>query len=821
MAQPKFVVRRLLRAPMFTGVTILTLAIGIGANTAIFSVIEGVLLKPLPFPQPDRLIAMWQTAPGVGIAELNACPATYFIYREEGRTFEDVGLWRGDGVSVTGIGEPEMVRALDMTDGVLPLLGVRAQLGRIFTRQDDSAGSPQTAMLTHGYWQRRFGGDPSVLGRRILMNGTAREIIGVLPRDFRFLNRDPEIVLPLQLDRSKVFIGNFSFQGIARLKPGVTLADANADVARMLPMLVDKFPPAPGMNAQMIREARLGPSLRPLKSDVVGDVATVLWVIMGTVGIVLLIACANVANLTLVRAEGRQHELAIRAALGAGRWQVARELLFESIGLGIAGGIAGLGLAAAALRLLQAAGPANLPRLHEISIDPAVLLFDFAISLGAGLLFGSIPVLRYAGPRLAFALRESGRGTSAGRQTHRARAVLVVGQVALALVLLVSSGLMIRTMQAMKRVEPGFTHPEDLLSFRVSIPEAQVKDPDQTLRLEAEILRRIAAMPGVASAATLTSVPMDGQDNNDPIYAEDHVYSAGEIPPMRRYKAISPGTFQTLGRELLAGRDMNWTDEFEKRPVVMISANLARELWGGPAAALGKRVRETSTGTWREVVGVVADEHDNGVNAKPPTVVYWPLERANFWGEALYVERSLAYVVRSPRARSAGFVKEAEQAVWSVNPNLTISGVRTVEEIYERSMAPASFALVMLSLAAGMALLLGVVGIYGVVSYSVAQRTREIGIRMALGAERGAVVGMFVRVALTLAALGASIGLAAAAAMTRLMSSLLFGVRPIDPLTYGAVAVGLLAAVCVASCLPALRASGIAPVTHCAPSRIA
>jgi predicted permease len=813
MGQAKFILRRLLRSPMFTGVTVLTLAIGIGANTAIFSVVEGVLLKPLPFRQPDRLIAVWLKAPGIGLPDVNASPATYLTFREEGKAFEDSGIWRYDSVSVTGIGEPEEVPALAMSDGVLPLLGVRPFMGRVFTRRDDAPGSPQTVLLTYGYWQRRFGGDPAILGRRILMDGTAREVVGVLPRDFRFLDSTAELILPFQLDRSKIFVGNFSYQGIARLKPGVTLAEANADVARMLPMLMEKFPPAPGLNLKMYQEARFGPNLRPLENDLVGDVGKVLWVIMGTVAIVLLIACANVANLTLVRAEGRQHELAIRAALGAGRWQVARELLFESIGLGIAGGVGGLALAALGLRLLQAIHPGNLPRLREISIDGPVLLFDLAISLGAGLLFGAIPVLRYAGPRLAFTLRQGGRGASAGRETHRARGVLVVVQVALALVLLISSGLMIRTMQAMRRIEPGFTHPEEILTLRVSIPSAQVKDAEQTLRLQAEIVRRLQTLPGVASAAAVSSIPMDGYNGNDPIFAEDHTYTEGQIPALRRFKFISPGVFQTLGRPLVAGRDITWTDEFEKRPVVMISANLAVELWGSPAAALGKRVRENPKGTWREVIGVVADERDNGVNEKAPTVVYWPIVRTNFWGEPIEVYRDLAYAIRSPRARSSGFVKEAEQAVWSANPSLTIARVRTVQEIYEKSMAQTSFTLVMLSVAASMALLLGLVGIYGVISYSIAQRTREIGIRMALGEQEGSVVRLFVRHALALAAVGVAIGLGAAAVMTRLMSSLLFEVRPVDPATYGGVALGLVAAAFLASYLPARRATGIEPVT--------
>ncbi|MGA3044076.1 MAG: ABC transporter permease, partial [Bryobacteraceae bacterium] len=432
----KPIFRRLARAPLFTVVTLITLAIGIGANTAIFSVLNGVLLKPLPYAAAERLVGVWETSRLPGMPQLNASPSTYFTFREESRTFQDIGIWRNDSVNITGTREPEQVDAVDVTEGVFPLLGVQPIRGRSFTRKDDATGSPNTVMLSYGYWQRKFGGDPSVVGRRILVDGSASEIIGILPRGFRFLNSHPALFQSLQIDRAKVFVGQFMYQSVARLKPGVTLAQANADVGRMLPMLLAKFPPAPGISVKMFQEAHLGPLVQPLKADVVGDIGKVLWVLMATIGVVLFIACANVANLMLVRAEGRQQELAIRAALGASWWRIARDLLLESVTLGVAGGALGVGLAYAALKLLVSTGPANLPRLDEISIDPAVLLFTLAISLIAGLLFGLIPVFKYAGPRLNAALRQGGRNSSDGRERHRARGVLVVVQVALALVLL-------------------------------------------------------------------------------------------------------------------------------------------------------------------------------------------------------------------------------------------------------------------------------------------------------------------------------------------------------------------------------------------------
>lgn len=810
--QTKHVLRRLRRSPMFTAITLLTLAIGIGANTAIFSVLSGVLLKPLPYPHPEQLVGVWETAPGMNFPEVNASPATYFTFREESQTFQDTGLWRTDSVSVTGLAEPEQVDSLEVTDGTLPILGVHPVMGRWFTRKDDSPGGPKTVILAYGYWQRRFGADPSVIGRRIVIDGEAHEIIGIMPRNFRFMNRNVSLILPLQLNRDETFIGNFSYTGIARLKPGVTLAQANADVARMLPMMGRKFKPAPGMSLEMLEQARFGPNLRPLKQDVVGDIGKVLWVLMGTVGIVLFIACANVANLLLVRAEGRQQELAIRTALGASWRQIAGELLLESLALGLMGGALGLGLAYAALRMLVAMGPTNLPRLDEISVDQQVLLFALAVSAVAGLLFGLIPVFKHARAQVATALRQGGRTLSEGRERHRARSVLVVVQVALALVLLICSGLMIRTVQALRQVQPGFTQPENVLTLHVSIPDAQVPKPEQVVRTYNDMLEKISAIPGVTSAGLSNSITMDGYNDNDPIFAQDHVYAESQIPALRRYKFVSPGFFKTMGNPLLAGRDLTWTDVYEKRPVILVSENLARELWQGPAAALGKRIRENPKAPWREVIGVVGNERDDGAHQKAPTIAYWPMMIKDFWGQPLIAQRGLAFAIRSRRAGSAAFLKEIQRAVWSVNPDLPIADVRTVKEIYDRSMARTSFTLIMLTIAAGMALLLGVVGIYGVISYSVSQRTREIGIRMALGAQQKTVRQMFVRHGLLLASIGLVCGLAAALGLTRLMSALLFEVSPLDPVTYGAVSLILAAAAFLASYLPAQRATTVAPV---------
>jgi putative ABC transport system permease protein len=808
----KPIVRRLAHSPMFTVITLITLAIGIGANTAIFSVLNGVLLKPLPYPDSNRIVAIWETSRLQGMPVLNASPSTYFTFREEGRTFQDIGVWRNNSVNITGAGEPEQVAALDVTDGVLPILGVQPIRGRWFTRKDDSPGSPKTAVLSYGYWQRHFGGDPSVIGRRIMVDGAASEVIGILPSSFRFMNSNAALIEPLQLDRAKVFVGQFSYQAVARLKPGATLAQANADVARMLPMMLTAFPMAPGISLQMAQEAHFGPSVRPLKEDVIGNIGGVLWVLMATIGVVLFIACANVANLMLVRAEGRQQELAIRAALGAGWSRIARELLLESVALGLSGGALGIALAYAALRVLVSVGPASLPRLAEISIDPAVLLFTLAISLLAGILFGLIPVFKYAGPRLNAALRQGGRNSSDGRERHRSRSALVVVQVALALVLLIGSGLMIRTVRALKQVPPGFTQPEQILTLHVSIPDALVPKADQATRVYNNILEKVAAIPGVTAVGLTNSVTMDGNNDNDPIFAADKSYADGQIPPLRRYKFISPGYFKAMGNPILAGRDLTWTDIYQTRPVVLVSEALARELWRAPAAALGKQIRESPKGPWREIVGVAGNERDDGADQKATTGVYWPMMLRDFWTQPLTTQRGQAFAIRSTRTGSATFLNEVRQAVWSVNADLPIAGVLTMQEVYDQSMARTAFTLVMLSLAAGMALLLGIVGIYGVVSYTVSQRTREIGIRMALGASQQSVLKIFLREGLLLTAIGLVCGLATAAGLTRLMKTLLFDVSPMDPVTYCAVSLVLAAAALAASYIPARRATAIEPV---------
>jgi putative ABC transport system permease protein len=808
----RYAARRLRGNPGFTTVSVLTLALGIGASTAIFSIIEGVLLKPLPYPQSGQIVALRHTAPGIHIDDLNMAASLYFTYSEENRVFRDVGMWQADTATVTGGGPPEEIPILLVTNRFLAVLGVQPAIGRSFGPSDDDPGSERTVILSAGYWKSRFGADSSVLGRRIMIDGDAHEVIGVMPASFQFTDRPVSVLLPLRMNRADIRLISFCCQGVARLKPGLTLAQANADVARMLPIGAAKFPVNPGFSPDSFTSARIAPRVRLLKDVLVGDIGDTLWVLMGAVGIVLLIACANVANLLLVRADGRRHELAVRAALGA-RWgRLARELLLESVLLGVGGGGLGLAFAYAALPVLTAFGMEHLPRVHDISIDPAALAFTLGVSLAAGLLFGLIPVFKYARPHLSNALHSDGRSLSLSKERHRARSLLVVVQVALALVLLVGSGLMIRTFQALRHIDPGFSRAQEVETLRVSIPESQVKEPERAIRVEEAILRKIEALAGVSAAAITSTAPMEG-GSNDPVYAEDEAAAqAGAVPPIRRYKFVSPGYFSTVGTRLIAGRDLTWAETYNQSPVALISENMAREVWRDPRAAIGRPIRPTLKDDWRQVIGVVADLRDDGVDQKAPGIVYWPLLQKNFESSATSVVRSPAFVIRTPRAGSTALLKDLENAIASVNPNLPVADVKTLESVYDRSLARTSFTLLLLAIAGGMALFLGLVGLYGVLSYAVSQRTREIGIRLALGAPLQEVTRMFVRHGLVLSGIGAACGLTAALALTRLIKSLLYDVTPADPLTYTAASAGLILAAALASYLPARRAARVDPM---------
>jgi putative ABC transport system permease protein len=811
----RLAVRRLRRAPLFGAVVVLTLGIGIGANTAIFSLVKGILLDPLPYDEPERLVAVLNTAPGVGEEVLPQSAAVHYTYEDEARFLESVGLYNRFDVTVLGLDEPVRIPSIYVTAGTLPTLRARPLLGRLFSAEDATPGTPFTVMLSYGYWQSQFGGDPEILGRTMQIGGQVREIIGVLPRGFRFLEYDPAVYLPFRFDRSSLTVTNFTNPSIARLREGVTIEAATADLARLVPLAVEKFPG--GLTLEFLEEAQAAPLLRPLRETIVGEVGDVLWVLLGTVGIILLIACANVANLLLVRAESRERELAVRTAIGAERRQVAGQFLVESVLLGLLGGAVGLGLAHGGLRLLVAIAPANLPRLDEVALDPVVLLFTLCISILSGVFFGLFPVLRWGHVDLVNALKEGGRGSGAGRERGRTRNALVVGQITLALVLLVGSGLMVRSFQAIRGANPGFRNPEEILILGVSVPSDAAESPDEVVQTHEVIAHRLAEVPGVTSVGSSSSVTMDGRGGYDPIFVEDFPLPDGQLPPIRRFKWIGAGYFETMGNAIVAGRTLAWTDIYSRARVVLVTENFAREYWSDPADAIGQRIGTgLASGNWREIIGVVGDVRDDGVTQDPVAVAYWPMLVEDFWtevrGEAPFVAQTQFYAIRSPRVGTAGFLREIKQAVWTILPSRPLANVQNLDDILRGSMARTSFTLVMLGIAAAVALLLATVGVYGVISFVVSQRTREIGVRIALGAGSATVTGMVLRQGLALAVIGVALGLAAAYGLTRLMTGLLFGVSALDPLTYAMVAVSLTAVALLASYLPARRAARVDPM---------
>jgi predicted permease len=780
--------------PGFSVAVLLSLGLGIGANTAIFSVLNAVLIRPLPYRNSDALVGVFNRIVIQGQvfedAELSA--KMYAACKENGRVFESFGVWTPGGATVTGRGEPEQLPTITMTQGVLPTLGVPAYIGRWFSIEDDTPGSPETVILSYGYWQRKFAGDPDVLGRTVVIDAVPHRVIGVMPHSFRLVNIAPDMLLPQRFPAKPAGPDEFGHPGIGRLKPGVTIAAANQDLAR-----VWKIWAVTEDAAKTLEGFHITPNLRPLKRDVVGDVGSVLGVLMGALGLVLLLVCANVANLVLVRAQSRQQEFAVRAALGAGWGRIARELLVESLTLGILGGAFGVLLAYAGLRTLVAHGPATLPRLQEVSIDGSALAFALACALGTSLLFGLAGVLKFGIPGRI----QNVRGATQGARQLRTQNALVITQVALAFALLVASGLMVRSFLALRAVTPGFTHPEWIQTVRIVIPEAATQDADRTIRMQSEILARLSAIPGVTAAGFASAAPMEWEYRNGVLIDVEGQTPLDGVSPNRSAVRISPGLLAAQGTRLIVGRDFTWDEVLRRREVALVSENMARENWGEPANALGKRIRQGSESPWLHVVGVVENVRAGGVNLPAPATVYF---RAGGHGAT--------FAIRSERAGTEAFVREVAAAIHAVNSDLPLAMVRTLNEVYARSLERTSFTLILLGIAGAMALALATVGIYGVLAYAVGQRRREIGIRLALGAEPKMLKWLFVRKGLVLNLAGALIGLAVAAGLSRWMSSLLFGVAPIDPLTYIASGALIAAAAVAASYIPARQAASVDPI---------
>lgn len=803
----RLALRTLRRNPGFASAAILSVALGIGANTAIFSVVNAVLIRPLPYPDAEALVGVFNSATiqGQTFNDMGLSPSMYAGLLEQSKSFQSVGVWLGETATVTGQGEPEEIKTVGMTQEVLPILGGHPRFGRLFSSSDDTAGAAGTVILSHAYWLRRFGGDAHVLGRTVMVDSVPRQVIGVMPENFRFLDLSPDVFLPLQFAKSNLRFEPFSYSGIARLKPGVSLALANQEATRIL----DQITPA---NIRVFtRQANLKANLRPLKRDVTGDIGSVLAVLMGALGLVFLLVCANVANLVLVRAQGRTQEFAIRAALGAGRPRMMRELLGESLAVALLGGALGIVVATGAVHILKSQSLTAIPRLGEVGIDAAAVAFALGCSIAGSLLFGVMAGLKLRHSAAGLSVR----GASLSTDQLRAQNLLVVTQVALALVLLVASGLMIRSFVSLRHVPPGFVHPEHVQAVALAIPESQVPKAEEVARMQAAIVEQVSHLPGVQAVALTDGLPMDPDTQNGNIIAVEDHFVAGQTPPNRRVKRISPGLFATQGTRLLAGRDFTWEDLSAHRLVAIVSDGMARENWGSPAAALGKRLRPGALGNqWMDVVGVVEDVHDDGVHkAAPPTVYFrsgvYDAEDAK---RTPSIRRGLTLVVRSSRTGSESLLREMARVIHSVNPNLPMAQVRSLDDVYRRSMARTSMTLALLGIAGTMALALAIIGVYGVLAYAVGQRRKEVSIRMAVGARPAEVKALFVRRGMTLALAGIGAGLVAATVLSRWVASLLFGVTALDPMTYGVAAVVVVAAALVASAIPAHRASSVDPM---------
>lgn len=816
----RYALRQLRKNPGFAAVAVVILALGIGANSAIFSVVNHVLLHPLPYPESDRLIALRLEAPGAGglasfSSGLQLSPSMYITFSDHNQSFQSMGIWTSGRANVTGVAQPEEVATALISDGILQTLKVPPFTGRWLAQADQDPRGAKTVMLSYGYWQRRFGGDLRAVGRTLQVDAQPREIVGVMPRGFRMVDRDFDLLIPLAVNRVHQKLAPFGYDGIARLKPGTSLAQADADVARLISVWMDSWSNGPGTNPHYYERWRITPEFRLLKQQVIGNISGMLWVILGTIGVVLLIACTNIANLMLVRAESRQQELSVRAALGASRGRIARQLMVESVLISLAGGALAVAVAHTGLQLLAAAGPVDLPRLSEISLDAGSLGFTLLLSVFCGLFFGSVPVWKYASTsRSRMTMGSADRSATTSRTRQRSRDVLVIAQVAMALVLLVSAALMIRTFAALRKVEPGFSNAATVQTMRISIPDTLIPNPLLVTRTQNNIAERIAAIPGVSGVGFASAVPMEDFDPNwDELGVEGKNYEGGE-PPLRMFNYVSPGYFHAMGTRIIAGRDFTWSDIYGLRPMVIVSENFARESWGSAGGAIGKRVRQFSSMPWQEVIGVVEDVRVHGVAKSAPPIIYWPAMLNDPYTAKPTIDgpNSVTFAIRSTHAGDQDFINRLQSAVWSVNSDLPLANIRTMQDIYSRSQARTSFTLLMLAIAGFMGLGLSLVGVYGVISYAVSQRTREIGIRLALGAQRRELRWMFVRSALVLAGFGIAVGLIAASALVQLMKALLFGVSPLDPWTFIVVPVVLAAAAVLASHVPAGRASRLDPM---------
>ena len=810
-----YATRALLRAPLFSGAVILTLTIGIGSAAAIFAVVNAVLLRPLPYENPDRLVGIWNDMAPISLKHAQQTSGMYLTIKQFARTIEGIAIYQDGSLSVGdpgGRAEPARVNVLWMSASAIPLLGVHPIMGRPFSEAEDAPKAADVAVISERLWHARFAGESNPVGKKLVIGGTLTEIIGVMPERFRFPNARVDIWLPIKLDPTQQFAGGFNYNAFARMKPGVTVEAAQRDVATVLPRVVDVTPfLAPGVTMQMVLDqAKPVPRVIPMRDDIIGDAARTLWMVAATALLVLLVTCANVANLLLVRADARHRELSVRAALGAGRGRVLSHFLTEAGVLAGASALLGLGAAVVATRLLVRAGPSDIPRLAEVGVDGAVVVFTIGVAILVALACSAFPAVRFLRGDPLSGLRDGGRGGTAGGKRQRTRSTLVVAQVAFALVVLAGSGLLLRSFQRLHAVRPGFDA-DGVATLWLALPSLRYPKDGNVVRFYTELTNRVGQLPGIRGVGLTSRLPLEGEGmNQNPIFVEGDATYTKRIPPLELYATTDGGYFHAMGIPLIAGRTFDPIERQHPEEAI-ISLETAKTFFHDSTgrAALNRRFQGLPNGPWHTVIGVVGSMRDTSLAGAPVRAVYYP-ETVNGDTTTGQMKNMLAVVART-NGDVATTTRAIQRIIHDMDPTLPTFGVRSMRQTVESSMALLSFTMIVLGVAAAVTLVLGMIGLYGVIAYVVALRTRELGVRIALGAQPMAVARMVTTQGLALCGAGIAVGLVLVIAGGRLVRNLLFEVAPTDPLTLGATILLLGTFALLASWIPARRAARVNP----------
>lgn len=809
----RYAIRSLRRSPSFSIAAVLTLAIGIAASVAVFAVVNGVLLRPLPYGHPDRLAGAWHDMPPIGLVHAQQSPGTYITYQRLAHTIDGIGVYRESEVNISAPGsavEPQRVPSASISATLIQVLQVAPLLGHAFTDEEDRPGAAPVVLIGEDLWRARFGADANVIGRTLDVNGVRREITGVMPAHFDIPSAATELWVPIQIDPANPPATAFTNNAIVRLKPGVTIADAERDFAAVLPRTAEQVPLfVPGISTQQILDqVKPIPVLTPLAADITGGIAPALWTVAAAAVLLLLVACANAANLTLVRADAQQRQLAVREALGAGQGRLVWHFVIESAVLAVVAAALGLAVATVAVRAFVSAGPAGMPRLSDVRIDLMTVLFTLAATLIVITACSLVPALRASRGRLS--LRAGGRSGTAGRSQHRLRGGLVAAQIAVALVMLCGSGLLMRTFQQLNAIEPGW-NPDHVATSWISLPKASYKDDASVVRFYARLIERITAMPGVQTVGLTSRLPLESHGfNQNPLYPEGDPSYATALPPLQLFTAINADYFRAMEIPLIAGRTFKPL-EAERSGDAIVSRATSEFFWKDPTgiAALGKRFRPLPTGPWYTVVGVAGNTRDTRLADAPSQAVYLPA--AADQGSVLASwQRTMALVVRTT-GDPASIAPAVQQAVHELDPALPVFDARPMTAVFSAATTQLSFIILILGTAAAVTLTLGAVGLYGVLAYVVTLRERELSIRIALGASPRAVAGAMARYGITLTSAGIVFGLAIFAVVARFLRAQLFGVTVSDPATLTGSALILLAIAALASWIPARRAGRVDP----------